>query len=300
MRFLISGAGGLIGSALGARLTAAGHAVVPLVREGSRPPAGGHVWWDPERGTIDARGVEGFDAVVHLAAENLAARRWSAAQKRRIERSRVLGTQTLVTALVAAERPPATLVSASAIGWYGDRGEEEVDETSGPGTGFLARVCHEWEAAALAAAKADVRVVLLRSGVVLSRRGGALQKLLVPFRLGLGGRLGSGRQWFSWISLEDEVAAIEHLLLHAQLAGPFDLVAPEPVRNAEFARTLARVLRRPAVLPVPAFVLRLVVGELAPAALLASARVRPRRLLDGGFSFRLPRLEDALRAELGR
>ena len=300
MRFLISGASGLIGGALAERLRANGHAVVPLVRAGARSAAGEHVAWDPGRGTIDARGVDGFDAVVHLAGENLAARRWSASQKERIERSRVLGTQTLVNALVAADRPPATLLAATATGWYGDRGEEELTEASEPGAGFLARVCMEWEAAALAAAKADVRVVLLRSGVVLSRRGGALPRMLTPFRLGLGGRLGSGRQWLGWISLEDEVAAIEHLLLHPDRSGPFNLVAPEPVRNAEFTRTLARVLHRPAWLPVPGFVLRLALGEIAPAALLASTRVLPQRLLEAGFVFRHLRLEDALRAELGR
>jgi uncharacterized protein (TIGR01777 family) len=239
------------------------------------------------------------DAVVHLAGEPIG-QRWTSSVKRRIRDSRVRGTELLATSIASLDRPPRVLVSGSAMGVYGDRGDELLDETSVVGRDFLADVATEWEAAADRASAAGVRVVKIRTGLVLSSRGGALARLLLPFRLGLGGRVGSGRQWVSWIALADTVGAIMHAVHLQTLAGPVNLSAPNPVTNAELAATLAKVLARPAILPVPAAAMRLVFGEMGQATLLASQRMSPRRLIESGYRFRYPTLEAALRHELGR
>lgn len=295
-KVLVSGASGLVGSSLSAFLSTGGHRPVPLVR--SRSQKGVH--WNPERGELNPEEVEGFDAVVHLAGENIAAGRWTAARKQAIRDSRVNGTRLLCETLAKAKTKPKVLVCASAIGYYGERGEEEVDETSTAGTGFLPEVCREWEAATAPARDAGIRVVNLRFGVVLSMRGGALQKMLTPFLLGGGGKVGNGRQWMSWIALDDAVGAIHHAIITDGLAGPVNAVAPESVTNAEFTRTLGRVLSRPTILPLPAFAARLAFGELADALLLASTNVAPKRLTDTGYPFRFHELEPALRHLLGR
>jgi uncharacterized protein len=297
MRVAVSGSTGVIGSALVETLDAAGHAVQRLVRrESDRRPS--DILWDPTAPRLDLRALDGGDAVVHLAGEPIA-QRWTAGAKHRIRESRVRGTELIATGLAQLTRPPRVLVSGSAMGVYGDRGDEVLEETSAPGRGFLAEVARAWEAAAEPAARAGVRVVSLRTGLVLSSRGGALAKMLLPFRLGIGGRVGSGRQWVSWVALEDTVGAIVHAIESDSLAGPVNLCAPDPVTNAEFTATLARVLHRPAVARVPAFALRLAFGEMGQATLLASQRMRPRRLLESGYHFRHPTLEGALRHELG-
>lgn len=243
--------------------------------------------------------LAGVQAIVHLAGEPIA-QRWTPRRKEAIRASRVVGTAHLARTIAAMPTPPATLLNGSAIGYYGDRGDELLDEDSHAGTDFLSRVTAEWERATGPASGAGTRVVLLRSGVVLARKGGALAKLLLPFRLGLGGRIGDGRQWMSWIALHDHLRAIEAALHDVTLTGPVNLVSPNPVTNAEFATTLGYVLARPAVIPVPRFALELVYGEMADATILAGQRVVPRALRKGGFTFELPTLEQALRAELGR
>jgi uncharacterized protein (TIGR01777 family) len=257
------------------------------------------VLWDPAGGRLDARAIDGMDAVVHLAGEPIA-QRWTAAAKRRIRDSRIRGTDLLATTIAALPRPPRVMVSGSAMGIYGDRGDEVLDEASPLGTGFLADVAREWEAATFPAARAGIRVVHIRTGLVLSPRGGALGKLLLPFRAGVGGRVGSGRQWVSWIALGDTIGAIRHAMSAEALFGPVNLAAPNAVTNAEFAATLGKVLRRPAIFPVPALVMRLAFGEMAASTLLASQRMRPRRLAESGYVFRHPLLEGALRHELAR
>ena len=294
----ITGATGFIGSALVDELKAAGRTVRRLVRsERHRGP--GDVLWDPAAGRLDAEALHGVDAVVNLAGEPIA-QRWTADTKRRIRESRVRATALLAATIASVGRPPQVLVSGSAMGVYGDRGDEELDETSGVGGDFLAKVASEWESAAEPAARAGVRVVKVRTGLVLSPHGGALAKLLLPFRMGVGGRVGSGRQWVSWIALADTVGAIIHALETQSLSGPANLVAPAPVTNAELTATLARVLRRPSLIPVPALAVRLAFGEMGEATLLASQRLRPRRLLESGYRFLYPNLEAALRHELGR
>ena len=298
LRVAVSGASGLVGRQLCAFLSTGGHVVKRLVRREARDA--GEIAWDPRGGEIDLAAMEGLDAVVHLAGENLASGRWSAARKERIHRSRSEGTRTLASAIARLERPPAVLVSASAIGWYGDARDEEVDESAPPGEGFLARVCEDWESAADPAREAGVRVVHPRIGIVLSADGGALSLMRLPFSLGLGGPLGSGAQWMSWIALDDLVGLIHQALFDEALQGPVNAVAPEPARQRDFARTLGRVLRRPAVLPAPAFALRLLLGEMADEMLLGGARVRSRVLPGTGFEFLFPSLEEALRFELLR
>ena len=288
LRIGVTGTGGLIGSALVPFLTTGGHEVVPIRRTGGQA--------DPGWAVAGVPALDGLDAVVHLAGEPIA-QRWSPAAKERIRLSRGPGTRRLVTELAALPRPPRTLVSASAIGFYGDRADEELDEQSAAGSGFLADVCAEWEQAGAAA---GLRVVNARLGVVLAPAGGALAKLLPPFLAGVGGPVGNGRQWVSWIALDDAVGALHHLLQHDELSGPVNVVAPGAVRNRDLAQSLGRVLRRPALLPLPAPAVAAAFGELGRATLLASQRVVPRRLLDSGFPFLAPDLETALRRELGR
>jgi uncharacterized protein len=296
MKVLVTGASGLIGSALGSSLETGGHSVNRLVR--SAPAREGEYRWDPGAGDMDPRALEDLDASVHLAGESVAGR-WTSAKKERILRSRVDGTRTLSEAIAKLERPPRVLVCASAIGFYGDRGDERLTEESAPGSGFLAEVVRQWEAASLPAEDAGVRVARLRFGIVLSPAGGALKTMLIPFRFGLGGRLGTGRQWVSWVSIDDVVGAIQHALVTGDLAGVANTVAPNPVTNAELTKTLGRVLHRPTLFPVPAPAMRLVLGEFGQDV-LASARVVPRRLAETGYEFRHVDLEAALRHVLGR
>jgi uncharacterized protein (TIGR01777 family) len=295
MRLLVSGASGLIGSALTKAASSAGHAVTPLTRK--RTP--GAIEWNPSAGVLDATAIEGFDAVVHLAGENIAAARWTAAQKKRILDSRVKGTRLLATTLAQLQRPPAVLVSASAVGFYGDAGDRVLREDSPPGSDFLATVCREWEQATEPASKAGIRVVNLRSGMVLAKEGGALAKMLFPFKMGVGGKIGSGKQYMSWIDLEDEAGVILHCIQKDSIRGPVNSVGPLPVTNSEFTKTLGRVLSRPTLFPLPAFMARVIFGELADGLLLSSQRAEPSKLSKAGFNFRYRNLEDSLRHVLG-
>jgi uncharacterized protein (TIGR01777 family) len=297
MKVLITGASGLIGSALAASLRAQGHEVIPLAR-GGRPA--GTPYWDPEKGVIDLGGAAAIEAVVHLAGESLAAGRWTAVRKARILNSRVRGTRLLAGFFAQEAHKPGVFVAASAVGFYGDRGEEVVDELSAPGRGFLAAVCRQWEQAAAPAAGAGIRVVNLRLGLVLSGAGGVLKKMLPPFRMGLGAVIGAGRQAMSWVSLADAVRMIEFVLAHPELRGPVILASPAPATQAELAKTLGRVLRRPVPLRLPAWSVRLALGEMAEELLLSGARVRPGKLLAAGYPFLHPGLEEALRRALGR
>jgi uncharacterized protein (TIGR01777 family) len=294
----VTGATGMIGSALVTLLRARGHTVRRLVRS-RQGLAAGDIGWNPDTGTLDPSSLHGVDAVVHLAGAPIA-QRWTAARKQAIRDSRVRGTELIARTIAALDRRPSVLLSGSAIGYYGDRGDALLDEESTAGGDFLAQVTRNWESATTPAANAGVRVVLLRTGVVLSEKGGALAKLLPPFKLGLGGPIGGGRQWMSWISLADELRAIEHALVTETMASPVNLVAPNPVTNAEFAETLGRVLVRPAGIRVPAFALELLYGEMARATILAGQRVVPRALTAAGFEFRHPTLEQALRSAVGR
>ncbi len=298
MRVAIAGASGLIGGALVSALASAGNEVVRLVRRA--PKTKDEVRWDPEAGAIDAAALEGLDAVVNLSGENIAERRWSEARKALLRSSRLGPTRLLASTLAGLARKPKVLVSASAMGAYGDRGDAWVSEKDAPGDDFLGRLSVEWEQAAAPAAAAGIRVVHPRIGIVLSPRGGALGKMLLPFKAGLGGVLGKGTQYMSWIAIDDVVAAFLQLVERDDLAGPVNVVAPEPVTNAVFTKTLGRVIGRPTVAPAPAFALRLAFGEMADAALLSSTRVKPERLLASGYLFRFPELEGALRHVLGR
>ncbi len=293
MKVLLSGSSGLIGTAL--RESLGDRSVVRLVRSRG---TGTDVSWDPLAGTIDRERLEGLDAAVHLAGESIASGRWTARRKAMIRDSRVQGTATLSEALASLSSPPRVLVSASAIGFYGDRGEEILRESSGPGVGYLASACAQWEGATDPAERRGIRVVHLRLGIVLSTRGGALAKMLLPFRMGMGGVVGSGRQYMSWIALEDVVGIIRHALEKEDLKGPVNGVSPAPVTNREFTKTLGRVLGRPTIAPLPAVMARLLMGEMADALLLSSARVEPAALKASGYAYRLPQLEAALRAIL--
>lgn len=294
MKIVVTGSTGMVGSALVPTLRREGHEVVRLVRA-VRPADGPSVRWDPSTGTLDAQGLEGCEAVVHLAGENIAAGRWTPAQKAKIRDSRVQGTQVLCKALATLTAPPRVLVCASAVGYYGARGEERLTETSAPGRGFLAEVGQAWEVAAAPAVQRGIRTVHLRFGMILSRTGGALAKMLPPFRLGVGGVIGTGRQYWSWISLDDAVGVIQQALTTDALRGPVNVVAPQSLTNAEFTKVLGRLLHRPTLVPVPAFAARLAFGEMADALLLASTRVEPMRLLAAAYPYRLPELEGALR-----
>ena len=290
----VTGASGLLGRRLMPALERAGFSAQPLVRR--RGQSG--IFWDPAGGDLDRSALEGYSAVIHLAGENVFGR-WTAAKKKRIEESRVHGTRLIAESIAALEEPPSVLISASAIGFYGDRDDELMREASTKGEGFLADVCWRWEAATAAAAEAGIRVVHLRIGIVLDEGGGALAQMLTPFKLGVGGQLGDGRQWFSWIHVDDLVAAILFALENQELSGPVNGVAPSPVRNRELTKTLGRVLGRPTLLPAPSFALKLAFGEMANETLLASTRVAPDALAAAGFQFQHEDLESALRAELG-
>lgn len=299
MRIAITGSTGLIGTALVRHLRGQGHEITRVVRSRSGTPRDA-VQWDPASGEIDAAGLEGHDVVIHLAGESIASGRWTRARKARIRESRLRGTGLLSEALARLERRPRVLLSASAIGIYGSRRPDEpLDEDSPPGTGWLAELAVAWEAAAGPAADAGIRVVHMRFGVVLDPAGGMLQRLLPVFRLGLGGRLGNGRQVLSWIALDEIPRAALHLIGTESLAGPVNFVTPNPVDNAEFTRQLARVLGRPAFFHVPAAALRLAFGEMAEETILSSARVVPRRLLESGYEFAWPELDHALMHQLG-
>jgi uncharacterized protein len=299
-KILLSGASGLIGANLVRFLAAKRIQTFQLVRTAIDGPKSGRVVWDPaaDRPVADVGQLEGMDAAIHLSGANISFHRWTESYKREIASSRVDTTRALVRIFGAMKQPPKTFLCASATGIYGHRGEELLTEASAPGRGFLANTCVAWEAAADSARETGARVVQLRFGVGLSPEGGALKRMLPIFRLGVGGRLGSGRQWMSWISLTDQVRAIAHILETETLDGPVNLVAPNPVTNAEFTRALGRAVHRPAVLPVPAPVLRMAIGEMADEALLASERVVPERLLKSGFRFEHPDIATALRALL--
>jgi hypothetical protein len=299
MRILISGASGFIGSALIPFLERQGHEITTLTR--NKPNHGARViLWNPVAGTIDSSLLEGFDAVIHLAGSNLATGRWTATRKRLIWDSRVHGTRLLSQALTRLRQPPGVLLSASAIGYYGNRGPETLTEDSKPGCGFLAEVCREWEAAAGNAAEGGIRVAVLRMGLVLSPAGGALSRMLPPFKLGIGGRLGTGHQYMSWIAVEDLLNVILSVLLDTKMRGPVNAVAPAAATNRDFTKTLGRVLGRPTILPIPGMIIRWMFGEMGEQLLLSSTRVQPARLLAAGHSFLYPGLEQALQRCLSR
>jgi hypothetical protein len=289
-KILVSGSSGLIGAALISALKSSGDEIACLVR--SDVSSKEQIQWDPAH-PLAPESVSGFDAVVHLAGESIVGR-WTEAKKRRIRESRVQGTRHLAEALAQASQPPRVLISASAIGFYGDRGDEILREGSPSGTGFLPEVCREWEDATEPATKAGIRTVQVRFGLVLSRSGGALQKMLPPFRLGVGGNMGYGRQWWSWIDIDDLVGAVQHVIKTEALRGPVNVVGPNPLTNAEFTKTLASVLSRPAILPMPAFAARLAFGQMGDELLLASQRVEPSKLLASGYVFQKPELRGAL------
>lgn len=309
MHVLISGASGLIGSSLAPRLLAGGHTVSRLVRATGRGGGGGGggaggagagatIPWDPDAGVLDPSRLSGVDAIVHLSGESIAAGRWTEKRRERIRNSRIRTTRLLAETLARMNPRPAVLVHASAVGYYGDRGQDVLTEASGPGSGFLADLCRDWEAASMPAQDAGVRVARLRIAPVIGPNGGMLAAILPIFRLGLGGRLGSGRQWMPWVSLEDLLSILSKALTDGSMRGSINATAPEPVTNAAFTRALGRALHRPTLLPAPAFALRLALGAMADELLLASQRVVPEALLRGGFRFAHPRLEDALSTAL--
>ncbi|MDB5389618.1 MAG: hypothetical protein JWM11_5264 [Planctomycetaceae bacterium] len=299
MKVLVTGSTGLVGSALVPLLTTSGHTVVRMTR-GKRGGDGSSIVWDPESGQLDAHALEGFDAIIHLAGENIASRRWSTAQKVLIRDSRVVGTNLLSKTLAELKHKPKTLLCASAIGYYGNRGDKICTEQSTPGDDFLAHVCRDWEQATESAAEAGIRVVNMRIGVVLTPAGGALGKMQLPFKLGVGGVIGNGKQYMSCVAIDDVAGAIQHCLIHEELRGPVNLVAPEAVTNRDFTKTLGRILGRPTFFPMPAFAAKLAFGEMADALLLSSTRVVPNQLLNSGYQFRCPTVEEALRHVLGR
>jgi uncharacterized protein len=296
MRVLISGASGLVGTALRTMLTELGDDVHALVR---RSPTGSNeVQWDPANGSVDVAQLEGFDVVYHLAGESIAEGRWTAAKKARIRDSRVQGTTLLSEALAKLEQKPSTLVSASAIGYYGNRGDEELSESSAIGEGYLPDVSAEWEGAARAAGETGIRVVNPRIGIVLSKRGGALAKMLLPFKMGVGGIIGPGTQYMSWITLEDLVRVLHHCATNGSLSGPVNAVAPGATTNEKFTKAIGRALSRPTVLPMPALAARIAFGEMGDALLLGSTRVTPRKLFKSGFAFHHSNIDQALQAVL--
>lgn len=297
MRVLITGSSGLLGTALSCSFGERGYEIVRLVR---RPASPNDISWNPDRGELTLSPDHQFDVVVHLAGENIGAGRWTAARKVRILASRVDGTKTLVSALTSLQAKPQVLISASAVGYYGDRGDEIMQEENRPGSGFLSEVCQRWEEETKPAKTHGIRTVNLRIGVVLARDGGALAKMLLPFKLGLGGKFGDGRQYMSWVALDDLVAAVHHVVYDDSISGPVNVVAPHPATNAEFTKALGKVLHRPTVFGVPSFALKLLLGEMAGPLLLESTRVEPSKLLARRFEFKYPELEPALRSVLGR
>ncbi len=296
MKVLIAGASGLVGSALIPALEAEGAEVTRLVRSSARA---GQIEWHPDCDQVDAAQLEGFDAVINFAGENIAGGRWTDEQKRKIHDSRVNGTHLLSTAIAGLKQLPGVFLCASATGFYGDRGDEKLDEQSESGDGFLAGVCREWEQATEPAVQAGVRTVKLRFGPILAREGGMLAKLLTPFKMGMGGKVGSGKQYISWVAIDDAVDAIKLALHDESLSGPLNIVSPNPVTNEAFTKTLGHVLARPTALAMPAFAVRLAFGEMADEMLLASQRVVPKKLNDSGYEFQQPQLEGALRKHLG-
>ena len=298
LRILVTGSTGLVGRTLVSFLESGGHEVHRLTRSATSRPR--EIEFDPEKGAAHPSLMEDFDAVIHLAGDPIAKGRWTAAKKRLIRDSRVPFTLRLAETLGALKKPPRVFISASATGYYGDRGDRILRESDPPGVGFLPEVCLEWEGATEPAAQAGIRVVHLRTGLVLTPNGGALQPMLLPFRLGLGGPLGSGRQWWSFIAMDDLLYLIHHILMNDKVHGPVNATSPAPVTNAEFTRILGRVLNRPALIPAPGFVLELLLGAMTEPLLLASARVNPEKLLDSGFEFSYPTLQTALRHVLGR
>ena len=297
MRILMSGGSGLIGTAVGSRLEAEGHTVVRLVR---RPPKAGELTWDPVAGTLDPAAFDGCDAVINLSGANIGDKRWTDQYKAELVSSRLLATELLANTMADLDHKPEVFLSGSAVGWYGDRGDERLDELSAPRDDFLSDLCQQWEAATAVAEKVCIRTVHLRTGIVLSAKGGALKKQLPLFKLGLGGRFGNGHQWQSWISIDDEVGAIVHLLT-SEICGAVNLTAPNPVTNIEFTATLAKVLHRPAVLPVPTFGPKLLLGrEMVDSLLLGGQRVLPTVLQRSGYEFQHTTLDAALRDVLHR
>ncbi|HEY6661206.1 MAG TPA: TIGR01777 family oxidoreductase [Pyrinomonadaceae bacterium] len=292
MKILISGSHGLVGKALIKSLTDDGHEVIRLVRGSASAQ---EIEWHPNQGRIDPEHLEGFDVVVHLAGENIASGRWTGEKKRAIRESRVKGTSLLSESLARLSRPPSLFLSASAIGYYGDRGDELLTEKSAPGDGFLPSVCVEWENATKPAVEKGIRTVHTRFGIILDRNEGALAKMLPPFKMGIGGKIGNGKQWMSWITLDDVVRGLKFLITDTSTRVPVNFVAPTPVTNTEFTKVLGRVLSRPTLFPVPAFGVRLAFGEMADALLLSSQKVEPSVLEDRGFSFNWPTLEPALK-----
>ncbi len=295
-RILVSGVSGPIGTALLPSLKTRGYEITRLVR--GQVVGQNQIPWDPGK-PIASESVSGFDAVIHLAGESIVGR-WTEAKKQKIRNSRVAGTTTLAAALAQAKEKPRVFICSSAIGYYGDRGGDVLTERSAPGTGFLPEVCREWEAATQAALDAGIRTVQMRTGVVLSPKGGALGKMLTPFKMGAGGKIGDGQQWMSWIDVQDMVGAIHHILKSDLLQGPVNMVAPEPVTNEEFTKTLATVLSRPAIFPVPAFVVKLAFGEMGETVLLGSQRVEPAQLVTSGYSFRFSTVRASLENILNR
>ena len=296
-RFAITGASGLIGTSLSEFLRLKEQEVVPVVRSEEEARGEPAVYWNIERGEIDAEALEGFDVVVHLAGENIFGR-WTEAKKRRIMESRRKGTELLTRTLVELEDPPEVFISMSGIDYYGDTGDERVDEETPPGEGFLAEVCQAWEGATQPAHESDIRTLNLRTGMVLSKEGGALATMLTPFKMGVGGRIGSGDQYMSWIAIEDYRRIIEHLVFHSELSGPVNVVAPNPIRNRDFTEILGDVLERPTVIPTPKFAVKLALGQMAEEMILSSHRIDPKRLREDGFSWEYPELQGALRASL--
>jgi uncharacterized protein (TIGR01777 family) len=292
VRLLLSGSHGLIGRALVTRLEADSHEIFRLVRHA--PSSESEIEWSPDRYSIALARLDGFDAVINLAGESIAEGRWNEEKKKRIRESRVKGTKLLSDALANLSRPPKTLIGASATGYYGNRGDEILTETSAPGDGFLADVCVEWEKATQLATEKGIRVVNTRFGIILSAEGGALAKMLTPFRMGIGGKVGTGKQWMSWIALDDVVEGLIYVLTNESLRGPVNFVAPNPVTNAEFTKTMGGVLSRPTLFPVPAFAVRIAFGEMADALLLSSQRVAPTRLKEAGYRFSYSELKQAL------
>lgn len=298
MKILVTGSSGLVGSQLIPFLNSQGHEVVPLIR--NKNHGSDDIFWDPENEEIDFSSLNGFDAVVHLAGENIANKRWSPEQKQKIKNSRVKGTKFLCESLSKLNKPPKVLISASAIGFYGNRPNEVLHEHSDHGHEFLSSTCQEWEEATRDAKAAEIRVVHARFGVILSTRGGAMSKLLLPFQLGAGGIIGDGKQYMSWVDIEDVVGAIYHAIQDEQISGPMNVTAPNPVTNHEFTKTLGKVLFRPTIFPMPAFAARLAFGEMADALLMSSSFVEPRTLQDNGYKFQYPDIESSLRHLLGK